>query len=414
MSWLGRRLLWLHRRILQVWQLLWSQHRAPGRVFFALLLGFVVGCTPLFGVQIFICMALARLLRLNLPIMYAAANISIPPMVPVLGLTSVQLGTWLTTGHALALSRADFATGQLHQTVQRLFWAWLRGGVLLGTLLGLLIGGAVYVLLTLRNRRARAPDSFLNQVPSTMHTQAHDPVPSSTALATFDAAATPAQLARALAAATQRYAKTPRKFRYYALAKYRMDPCYRALAARIPAGSSVVDLGCGLGMLAVLLGELGQGRQALGIDWDEAKVAAGQVAAAGLPAVTLQRADAREFVVPPCEVVTIVDVLHYYEPAVQTAILARAAAALRPGGLLLVRETDPARAGGARLTRSIERLMVRLGWNRGPTVYYRPIEALHADLRALGLSSSQVEVAGATHPGNVLLCAQKPPTAPAA
>ena len=32
MSWLGRRLLWLHRRILQVWQLLWSQHRAPGRV----------------------------------------------------------------------------------------------------------------------------------------------------------------------------------------------------------------------------------------------------------------------------------------------------------------------------------------------------------------------------------------------
>ena len=130
--------------------------------------------------------------------------------------------------------------------------------------------------------------------------------------------------------------------------------------------------------------------------------------------MTLQRADAREFVVPPCEIVTIVDVLHYYEPAVQTAILARAAAALRPGGLLLVRETDPARAGGARLTRSIERLMVRLGWNRGPTVYYRPIEALHADLRALGLSSSQVEVAGATHPGNVLLCAQKPPTAPAA
>ena len=91
MSWLGRRLLWLHRRILQVWQLLWSQHRAPGRVFFALLLGFVVGCTPLFGVQIFICMALARLLRLNLPIMYAAANISIPPMVPVLGLTSVSI-----------------------------------------------------------------------------------------------------------------------------------------------------------------------------------------------------------------------------------------------------------------------------------------------------------------------------------
>ena len=92
----------------------------------------------------------------------------------------------------------------------------------------------------------------------------------------------------------------------------------------------------------------------------------------------------------------------------QTQVLQRAAAALRPGGQLLIRETDPARRGGARLTRFIERLMVRLGWNRGPTVHYRPLSELHAELRALGLVTAQLELAGTTHPGNVLLCARRP------
>ena len=45
----------------------------------------------------------------------------------------------------------------------------------------------------------------------------------------------------------------------------------------------------------------------------------------------------------------------------------RAASALRPGGQLLIRETDPERRGAVRLTRLIERPMVRLGWNRPPT-----------------------------------------------
>jgi hypothetical protein len=75
--------------------------------------------------------------------------------------------------------------------------------------------------------------------------------------------------------------------------------------------------------------------------------------------------------------------------------------------MLLIRETDPARRGGARLTRVIERLMVRFGWNRGPDVHYRPLPELHAELRTLGFTTEQLELAGATHPGNVLLVARK-------
>jgi uncharacterized protein (DUF2062 family)/SAM-dependent methyltransferase len=375
----------------EVWQLIWRQHRSPGRVAAALLLGFVVGCTPLFGVQLVLCIALCRVLGLNLPIMYAAANISVPPLVPLIGWASVELGTYVATGHSLSVSRADFARAMLPKTLEVCFWAWLRGGVLLGTALGAVVGGGVYALLRLRHGGAQAAPEPAAPGPEPL-------VPTAVAPA----------VAAALAAAARRYARAPRRFRYYARAKYRLDPCYKALCARIPAGAEVVDLGCGLGMLAVALAELGGDRRTLGVDWDQDKLAAGKLAAADLPQVTLQRGDLREQPLPACDVITLVDVLHYYDPQVQTQILQRAAAALRPDGQVLIRETDPARRGGARLTRLWERLMVRLGWNRGPSVRYRPLCELHADLQALGLATCQLELAGATHPGNVLVCARKP------
>lgn len=413
-------LLSLRARARELARLIWREHRSPARVAGALVVGFIVGCTPLFGVQLFLCMGLSWLLRLNLPIMYGAANISIPPMVPLLGWVSVELGTYVTSGRLLALGRADFTAARLPGTLKVCFWAWLRGGVILGAALGAVVGGVVYALL---RRRAHGPPP--EEIVTERSLGAADVADAAgvsgaagvadgagvagvTALAGPSVLAARPDIAAALKAAARRYTGTPRRFRYYARAKYRLDPCYSALCARIPAGAAVVDLGCGLGMLAVALAELGDGRRTLGIDWDGAKIAAGQQAAVGLAGVTLQRGDLREQPLYACDFITLVDVLHYYEPAVQTQVLQRAAAALRPGGQLLIRETDPARRGGARLTRSIERLMVRLGWNRGPAVHYRPLAELHAELRALGLVTEQLELAGATHPGNVLVCAYRP------
>ncbi len=70
-----------------------------------------------------------------------------------------------------------------------------------------------------------------------------------------------------------------------------------------------------------------------------------------------------------------------------------------------MREGDRERAGGARWTRAVERWMVRLGWNRGPAVAFRPISELRGDLESLGFSVHVDEVAGKLHPGNVLLVA---------
>lgn len=211
---------------------------------------------------------------------------------------------------------------------------------------------------------------------------------------------------QALRAAAARYVGAQPQFRWYALLKYRMDPCYRAIGQRVSKDSLTVDLGTGLGMLPVLLGELGERRRVLGIEWDQERMRCAQHAARGLPGVEVVKGDLHAFPIPACDVITLVDVLHYYEADKQEALLKRCRAALRPGGRLLLREGDGARSGGARWTRIVERCATRLGWNRGPVVRFRPISELRGTLVKLGFQVTESELASRFFPGNVLLVAE--------
>ncbi|HZS40245.1 MAG TPA: DUF2062 domain-containing protein [Polyangia bacterium] len=359
-------------RVKNLVRALLRQHTSPARLAAAVLVGCVVGCTPLFGLHILICVALAWLLRLNQVAVYAAANVSLPPLVPLLGFASVQLGERLLHRRWLALARADFTWSGAPALARRFFADWLVGGVAVGAALGVALGAIVYVVAAAR-RRARAA--------------AIDPV---------DAA---------IETAAGRYRAAHPRFRWYARLKYQMDPCYRAIAPLVGERDVTVDLGTGLAMLPVLLGVLG--RRALGVEWDRAKAAAGVEAARGLDGIEVIEGDLRAFALPACDVVTLVDVLHYYDAGEQRALLERCARALRPGGRILVREGDRARRGGARFTRLLERVVTRLGWNRGPRVRFRPIDELRADLESLGLRVRTDEVAGRLHPGNVLLIAER-------
>ena len=227
--------------------------------------------------------------------------------------------------------------------------------------------------------------------------------------ATMKTAADPIE--RALQAAAKRYVGLHPRFRWYARLKYEMDPCYRAISRHIGRDTFTVDLGTGLGMLPVLLGELGERRRALGVEWDREKVRCGLHASRGLPGVEIVEDDLKTFPLPACHVITLVDVLHYYDPPRQEEILGRCRAALGPGGRLLIREGDGARPGGARFTRIVEAWITRLGWNRGPAVRFRPISALRATLVKLGFHVDEDEVASWLNPGNVLLVAGLEPAA---
>jgi SAM-dependent methyltransferase len=159
-------------------------------------------------------------------------------------------------------------------------------------------------------------------------------------------------------------------------------------------------------MLPVLLGELGEHRRVLGIEWDPDRMRCGLHAARGLPGVEMVKGDLHTSPIPPCDVITLIDVLHYYKADKQEELLKRCRAALRPGGRLLLREGDGGRPGGAHWTRIVEKWATRLGWNRGPVVRFRPISELRSTLVKLGFHVDEGEVASRFFPGNVLLVAE--------
>src|SRR6185436_3582668 len=144
----------LRKRIHQLAGELLRAHIAPGRVAAAVLLGCIVGCTPFFGLHIFICIALAWVLRLNQVIVYGAANLSVPPMIPLIGLAAVQLGEKILHGRWLPLTRASFAEKGAHQIAALFFVDWLVGGVVLGAAIGAVAGGIAWRILS---RRSRTP-----------------------------------------------------------------------------------------------------------------------------------------------------------------------------------------------------------------------------------------------------------------
>lgn len=119
-------------------------------------------------------------------------------------------------------------------------------------------------------------------------------------------------------------ARYPSAFlRAYVRAKVRIDPVYAAVFERIRESTDpLLDVGCGVGILAAYLRTRGFLAPIRGIDHDERKVI---VAADVVHDATFEVADARSAIATGGTVV-LLDLLHYFRSGDQDAILAAAAA----------------------------------------------------------------------------------------
>ncbi len=184
----------------------------------------------------------------------------------------------------------------------------------------------------------------------------------------------------------------------------------RALLGLLDLGD-VLDVGTGRGQLPLILLELGRATSVHGFDWDADKIAAAQAAAAEPPALDarFEVADMtdRETAYPPADTVLLVDVIHYLTIEQQDRVLARAAAAVRPGGRLLLREADSERGWRSAVTLAEERLFTFLRFNRGAQVTFRPAREIVARLEDAGLSCRVEPAWGSTPFSNVLIVAHR-------
>lgn len=174
--------------------------------------------------------------------------------------------------------------------------------------------------------------------------------------------------------AAERAAERFRRARFlhgYAKGKAKWDPAYAAVADLLgKSGHPLLDIGCGVGLLAAYLRESGCQQRILGIEPDAAKVhiATGQVAGA-YPLLEFRLGDARALPDFHGDIVML-DVLHYMGPETQCSVLEQIAWRICPGGRALIRTTF--RDGSWRYYATmIEEVFVRAsGWIRGGRCHF--------------------------------------------
>ena len=244
----------------------------------------------------------------------------------------------------------------------------------------------------------------------------------------------PQQAWRALLdAACAPYKASGRFAWHWSRGKLGRDPVFRGMLERgdLPAHARVVDIGCGQGLVASLLQACEQAASAgrwpaawaaapsarayTGIELMQRDVDRGEPALRALPfAPRLVCADMREASLPPCDVVVILDVLHYVDIAAQDDVLRRVRDALRAGGAdsgtqraprLLLRVGDAASTRGFAISQWVDRIVTTVRGHRAPPTWGRPLTAWVQRLQSLGFEVHSVPMSQGTPFANVLLVA---------
>lgn len=144
-------------------------------------------------------------------------------------------------------------------------------------------------------------------------------------------------MSSALRATALRYRRWPNLY-YYAQGKLALDPAYPAVARELAASPHpLLDLGCGMGLLAAWLRAHGHRAPIRGLDVDGEKIRIAQDLL-GAEEASFQAGDALDFGSHSGDVVML-DVLHYFDDARQQRLLEKIADSVAPGGTALIRVT---------------------------------------------------------------------------
>ena len=112
--------------------------------------GVFMGIVPIWGYQLIVAIALAFVFKLHKPFVIVAANISLPPMIPIIIFGSIATGA-LVLGHPLSDIKFSNIVG-LESIANHLLF-YLIGSLVLAVILGLLSGGFTYLLLLIFRKK---------------------------------------------------------------------------------------------------------------------------------------------------------------------------------------------------------------------------------------------------------------------
>ncbi len=197
---------------------------------------------------------------------------------------------------------------------------------------------------------------------------------------------------------------------YYARSKLGSDPLYAGtLQALRGSTAPLLDLGCGLGLLAHALHHDGQALDYRGVDNDAPKIRRAKRAAAkaGLANARFDVVDLAQGLPEHSGSVAILDVLQYLSADAQRALVDRVIAMLTPGARLVIRTglDDGSRRGNT--SRITDRLAHFAGWMQSIPKTYPVAEQLRAQLEGAGLTTTFSPLYGDTPFNNWMIVAER-------
>jgi len=196
--------------------------------------------------------------------------------------------------------------------------------------------------------------------------------------------------------------------RGYARGKLRSDPVYEAVRVRLHGSDlPVLDIGCGIGLCALYLREHGFSGKIKGVDPDASKIAAARRVAANYEGLSFESRDGAE-PVPVDGHVVVLDVLHYFEPEAQRALLERLASQVPAGGWCILRATPDDGTWRYRATQWEERFAHAVRWMRRPAVAFPEREAVVGPFERAGFVCDVCPLWGRTPFNSYLFAFHRP------
>ena len=207
----------------------------------------------------------------------------------------------------------------------------------------------------------------------------------------------------ALALVRRTYADAPLPVRLHAVGRFLTCPFVRVLS-HLPAGARLLDLGAGHGTFARLAVEWGAA-SVVALEPDRRKVVP--------PVVRHPRvrfvAGYADAVGGEFDAVSIFDVICRVPIPAWDGILGAAFDRLAPGGVLLLKEIDPAHRLKGGWNRTQEHIADLLGMTLGDAFSYETREQIRDRLTALGFASFEAVELGTGYPhAHILYKARKP------
>jgi 2-polyprenyl-6-hydroxyphenyl methylase/3-demethylubiquinone-9 3-methyltransferase len=204
------------------------------------------------------------------------------------------------------------------------------------------------------------------------------------------------------------YRHCPVGCRLRVLGRYILCP-FGAVLRRIPADASVLDVGCGDGLLLFLVSREAahRPRTHVGIDIDDAKIR--NARSAGIPDAEFLVADIAAQPPETYDCVTIIDVLYLLPKSCWVGFLKEAFRVLRPDGVMLVKEVADRPRWKYWIAYLEELVSVKvIGMTKGGSPHLESADVYRAHIEVAGGDVVEVQQIGGGRPApHVVFVARK-------